>query len=143
MRIVQCIQNSLHIIHIYEPCKYSFVPIVPCTWRSQSHETLYYYTMLCYIIILCSFTMIYFMMSEWKGRFRLEKCIYYFSAQTNTYVRPGVCPPIPPGFIGSCVNECETDFQCNSQNQLQNMKCCANGCGRSCMIVDITGSKYW
>ena len=38
-----------------------------------------------------------------------------------------VCPPVRPGQVGICVQECSNDTQCHD-----NKKCCFNGCGQTC-----------
>uniref|UniRef100_A0A8C9DBU0 WAP domain-containing protein n=1 Tax=Panthera leo TaxID=9689 RepID=A0A8C9DBU0_PANLE len=38
--------------------------------------------------------------------------------------RPGMCPKVPQGVFGSCVEMCSGDESCP-----QRMKCCSNGCG--------------
>ncbi|VFV46553.1 Hypothetical predicted protein [Lynx pardinus] len=42
--------------------------------------------------------------------------------------RPGICPKVPQGVFGSCVEMCSGDESCP-----QRMKCCSNGCGHICM----------
>ncbi|KYO21566.1 porwaprin-b [Alligator mississippiensis] len=42
--------------------------------------------------------------------------------------KPGLCPRIPPGTMGICVEECSNDMDCSGV-----MKCCFNGCGHVCM----------
>uniref|UniRef100_A0ABI7XQK6 WAP domain-containing protein n=1 Tax=Felis catus TaxID=9685 RepID=A0ABI7XQK6_FELCA len=41
---------------------------------------------------------------------------------------PGICPKVPQGVFGSCVEMCSGDESCP-----QRMKCCSNGCGHICM----------
>ncbi|XP_006891109.1 PREDICTED: WAP four-disulfide core domain protein 18-like [Elephantulus edwardii] len=41
--------------------------------------------------------------------------------------RPGVCPEVPKGIFGTCVEECSGDEMCPT-----GMKCCSNGCGHVC-----------
>ncbi|KAK7865258.1 hypothetical protein R5R35_012377 [Gryllus longicercus] len=41
--------------------------------------------------------------------------------------KPGRCPPVLPGQVGVCAEFCTGDNTCSG-----NMKCCSNGCGRSC-----------
>ncbi|XP_006154530.2 WAP four-disulfide core domain protein 18 [Tupaia chinensis] len=41
--------------------------------------------------------------------------------------RPGVCPEVPEGSFGPCVELCLEDESCPER-----MKCCSNGCGHVC-----------
>ncbi|CAI9162600.1 unnamed protein product [Rangifer tarandus platyrhynchus] len=41
--------------------------------------------------------------------------------------RPGFCPELPRGTIGTCVELCSGDDSCP-----RGMKCCSHGCGHSC-----------
>ncbi|XP_043336756.1 WAP four-disulfide core domain protein 18-like isoform X1 [Cervus canadensis] len=41
--------------------------------------------------------------------------------------RPGFCPELPKGTIGTCVELCSGDDSCP-----KGMKCCSHGCGHSC-----------
>ena len=41
--------------------------------------------------------------------------------------KEGICPELPPGTVGICLQECENDFDCNGD-----LKCCKNGCGHVC-----------
>uniref|UniRef100_A0A8C6RE93 WAP four-disulfide core domain protein 18-like n=2 Tax=Nannospalax galili TaxID=1026970 RepID=A0A8C6RE93_NANGA len=41
--------------------------------------------------------------------------------------KPGVCPTVPPGTFGICVEKCSGDESCPKE-----MKCCSNGCGHVC-----------
>ncbi|XP_067570470.1 WAP four-disulfide core domain protein 3-like isoform X3 [Pseudorca crassidens] len=41
--------------------------------------------------------------------------------------RPGSCPQLAPGLIGTCVEMCSGDESCPL-----GQKCCSHGCGHSC-----------
>ena len=40
-----------------------------------------------------------------------------------------MCPEIPDGTVGVCVNECSSDDDCDAPGHM----CCSNGCGHVCM----------
>ena len=42
--------------------------------------------------------------------------------------KPGMCPKVPDGYLGTCVEECSADNHCTGDQ-----KCCFNGCGHSCV----------
>ncbi|XP_033735426.1 papilin-like isoform X3 [Pecten maximus] len=44
--------------------------------------------------------------------------------------KEGQCPALRAGEVGTCENECQTDYQCTGSQ-----KCCYNGCGYSCSQV--------
>lgn len=44
--------------------------------------------------------------------------------------RPGQCPLVAPGTIGTCLVSCMGDESCP-----QGQKCCSNGCGRTCQVA--------
>ncbi|KAG6450120.1 hypothetical protein O3G_MSEX006398 [Manduca sexta] len=50
-------------------------------------------------------------------------CTQGAEAQT----KPGRCPTIRPGTVGTCVEACINDSSCSG-----NKKCCGNGCGHVC-----------
>ena len=39
----------------------------------------------------------------------------------------GVCPDLPTGVLGTCVEMCSSDAGCDP-----GLKCCSNGCGHTC-----------
>lgn len=41
-----------------------------------------------------------------------------------------VCPPLLPGSIGICVEQCSGDDDCPT-----GQKCCSNGCGHVCKVA--------
>jgi len=41
--------------------------------------------------------------------------------------KPGRCPWLKPGTIGTCAEECSNDADCRGD-----LKCCSNGCGHTC-----------
>ncbi|XP_014322791.1 WAP four-disulfide core domain protein 18-like isoform X1 [Myotis lucifugus] len=41
--------------------------------------------------------------------------------------KPGLCPKVPEGTVGPCVQRCGGDDTCPSD-----LKCCSNGCGYEC-----------
>ena len=43
--------------------------------------------------------------------------------------RPGMCPAVPEGTVGTCVDQCQTDADCSETEY----KCCSNGCGHVCV----------
>ncbi|XP_072039204.1 uncharacterized protein [Amphiura filiformis] len=45
--------------------------------------------------------------------------------------RAGFCPAVDADTVGTCVNECDTDFDCDGTT-----KCCSNGCGKTCIQPD-------
>ncbi|KAK6171456.1 hypothetical protein SNE40_019642 [Patella caerulea] len=45
--------------------------------------------------------------------------------------KPGSCPKLPPGTVGTCVEGCRRDRDC-----VGNKKCCANGCGTTCQTPE-------
>ncbi len=47
-----------------------------------------------------------------------------------------MCPEVPEGTVGSCVEACRDDDSC----MLPGQRCCSNGCGHSC--VDAVPGKY-
>ena len=47
--------------------------------------------------------------------------------------KPGQCPVVEPSGFGICVQECEDDSGCDGD-----AKCCANGCGQTCMAPIIS-----
>ncbi|XP_021340999.1 papilin-like isoform X4 [Mizuhopecten yessoensis] len=53
------------------------------------------------------------------------------TCRDTQYERPeykeGQCPVLRQGEVGTCANECQTDYQCSGTQ-----KCCYNGCGYSC-----------
>jgi hypothetical protein len=54
--------------------------------------------------------------------------------QTASPEKVGKCPP-PSGKFGICAiteNNCSDDYACKGE-----MKCCAEGCGRECMMPEI------
>uniref|UniRef100_G1QA46 WAP domain-containing protein n=1 Tax=Myotis lucifugus TaxID=59463 RepID=G1QA46_MYOLU len=48
-------------------------------------------------------------------------------AQRGGGDKPGLCPKVPKGTVGPCVEECSGDASCPSH-----LKCCSNGCGHVC-----------
>ncbi|KAI5222731.1 WAP four-disulfide core domain protein 18-like [Manis pentadactyla] len=50
--------------------------------------------------------------------------------------RPGVCPEVPKGTIGVCVELCAGDESCP-----EGSKCCSNGCGHVCKHVSSNGGS--
>ncbi|KAK3088649.1 hypothetical protein FSP39_021894 [Pinctada imbricata] len=40
-----------------------------------------------------------------------------------------MCPPVTPGMMGTCVEECSTNSQCPKGTM-----CCSNGCGHTCQV---------
>ncbi|XP_037076249.1 balbiani ring protein 3-like [Pollicipes pollicipes] len=42
-------------------------------------------------------------------------------------VKPGFCPKLTKGYKGKCVEECTSDYNCESDS-----KCCNTGCGHTC-----------
>ena len=51
--------------------------------------------------------------------------IFFFTAAP----RPGMCPAVPDGTVGTCVDQCQTDADCSETGH----KCCSNGCGHACV----------
>ena len=43
--------------------------------------------------------------------------------------RPGTCPRVPEGMVGTCTESCIGDGSCPP-----GQKCCSNGCGKSCQV---------
>lgn len=43
--------------------------------------------------------------------------------------RPGTCPGVPEGMVGTCAESCIGDRSCPP-----GQKCCSNGCGKSCQV---------
>ncbi|XP_078000283.1 uncharacterized protein LOC144452853 isoform X2 [Glandiceps talaboti] len=43
--------------------------------------------------------------------------------------KPGTCPAVEPGLVGTCVEECNGDYDCDGED-----KCCSNGCGHVCTL---------
>ncbi|XP_065766606.1 WAP four-disulfide core domain protein 3-like [Muntiacus reevesi] len=46
--------------------------------------------------------------------------------------RPGTCPRVPEGMVGTCAESCTGDGSCPP-----GQKCCSNGCGKSCQVPDL------
>ncbi|XP_043228022.1 balbiani ring protein 3-like isoform X2 [Amphibalanus amphitrite] len=42
-------------------------------------------------------------------------------------VKPGFCPKITKGYKGKCVEDCDSDYNCDGEH-----KCCSTGCGHTC-----------
>ena len=51
-----------------------------------------------------------------------------FISSLTEPVRPGECPVIAEGTVGSCDTNCEADSVCPDDH-----KCCYNGCGYDCV----------
>ncbi|XP_033732549.1 uncharacterized protein LOC117321990 isoform X4 [Pecten maximus] len=45
--------------------------------------------------------------------------------------KPGQCPILPTGPVGTCLEECSEDSNCQGKR-----KCCSNGCGHICLAPD-------
>lgn len=48
--------------------------------------------------------------------------------------KPGFCPAVESGQIGTCTQECSIDDDCKG-----NQKCCSNGCGHVCTAPEYKG----
>ena len=49
----------------------------------------------------------------------------------------GKCPALVEGTFGICVNNCESDGDCEDLS----MKCCSNGCGQTCRAGKIMSMR--
>nr|XP_006822461.1 PREDICTED: neurogenic locus notch homolog protein 1-like [Saccoglossus kowalevskii] len=45
--------------------------------------------------------------------------------------KPGTCPAVQSGLVGTCVEECSYDYDCADSK-----KCCYNGCGHTCVAIE-------
>ncbi|KAJ8300356.1 hypothetical protein KUTeg_021875 [Tegillarca granosa] len=52
----------------------------------------------------------------------------------NVHVKPGTCPKLADGTMGTCVKECKYDNDCDGATG--NKKCCSNGCGTTCQVPE-------
>lgn len=57
--------------------------------------------------------------------------IYLYTVVLPMPIQAEVCPAVEPDTGGVCAELCSSDQDCNNT-----MKCCSNGCGRSCMVPD-------
>ena len=51
--------------------------------------------------------------------------------------KPGFCPAVESGQLGTCVEECSNDNDCHG-----NKKCCSNGCGHVCTAPEYKGNYF-
>lgn len=49
--------------------------------------------------------------------------------------KPGFCPAVESGQLGTCQEECSNDDDCKG-----NQKCCSNGCGHVCTTPEYKGT---
>ncbi|XP_069121238.1 uncharacterized protein [Argopecten irradians] len=50
--------------------------------------------------------------------------------------KPGECPVVPDGVMGTCAEMCSNDTDC-----MGDKKCCSNGCGHSCVAPTVNTRK--
>ncbi len=78
------------------------------------------------------FNIIYF--TNWFGHD--FNCVCVVVVRLSSETRPGVCPSTN-GAIGSCVEACEEDGDCEF-----GQKCCSNGCGHVC-VEPLPGIRFY
>ena len=62
-----------------------------------------------------------------EGQHRRKENYFNISAAPPAE-KPGECPAVPPGTVGTCVEMCSNDDDCSDDK-----KCCSNGCGHVCL----------